>query len=795
MKRILSLLLSFTVGFLGVISMSAPAARAQTVASFSLSKLREQYEQLLAVERDPNTTPEVRERNHAFLEARRAQLADALRKRMDALRAYRASLATTLTDEEKSAVEVSIQQLADELQSLQPPDTPPAEETRPAPSKAAQRKRLVPATYENGTKKELESSNVTAAAAAGQAAAIEITYPDKDTTVHVSEIELQVALNDPDINELMVAVYTPASTKPFTARVYQLERIDRDKKSVPIALKKGQNRIEVSDNSRPNIKTVRTLTYSPVTSILGGAIMPAGVTTTDEATDTTKVVLCGQVSLASLSQTFSFIKNTPLKDPDDSSRELRSRFNVDDATDSNYFLRHSRLDDNCVEQNVEQGAQKNAVVNLLRAAAKQMELSKEKVDPEFSGVSSELLRKQANLLEEYLGNVKVQIKKDGNVVATPLLDKDGNYKVTLDAEGTYVISTEGDDYYTQREVVLKNGATRVNINIEDRPVSLLARAIVGREQSGASSAQNQQNYFFDLFISKTLPLRQKISPNFGERWRTWGDFRIASTPLSDDTTIGAISTGFATQISQIKVRDAARVFEFLGGLEYRVTGNAALLPSFDRQTKQKFSLSFIAGFGGITPINPQDSITTFKVFDDAPGLPPEAKGKEFVAFIPADRSHFFRQYYLGARIQTFFFNRYNVPIQRFPAQLDLTVGQNEFVTGGKLHGPIMRIEGFFPLPYEDLKFINLFATAMLRPGGERTTTPLVLQPAPDGTVVPASNVVLVTRPQPNRDYYRIGAGIDLVSFYQWFKQATSSGKSGGGSAPVATPSPTTSPTP
>src|ERR1051326_1544060 len=353
MKKILSLLLSFTVGFLGMISMSAPAARAQTAASFSLSKLREQYEQLLAVERDPNTTPEVRERNHSFLEARRAQLADALRKRMDALRAYRASLVTTLTDEEKSAVGVSIRKLADELQSLQPP----AEDTRPAPSKAAPHERLVPATYENNTNKEPESGNSTPAAAS-QGAAIEITYPDKDATVHVSEIELQVALTDPDINELMVAVYTPASAKPFTARVYQLERIDRDKKSVPIELKKGENRIEVSDNSRPNIKAVRTLTYSPVTSILGGAIMPAGVAATDDATDPNKVVLCGQVSLASLSQTFSFIKNTPLKEPGDAKQELRSRFAVDDANDSNYFLRHSRLDDNCVEQNVEQGAQK-----------------------------------------------------------------------------------------------------------------------------------------------------------------------------------------------------------------------------------------------------------------------------------------------------------------------------------------------------------------------------------------------------------------------------------------------------
>ena len=166
---------------------------------------------------------------------------------------------------------------------------------------------------------------------------------------------------------------------------------------------------------------------------------------------------------------------------------------------------------------------------------------------------------------------------------------------------------------------------------------------------------------------------QRIDPDFGERWRMWGAFRAMSVPQSGDMTISDTAGNFVANVAAVKAKDAARVFDVIGGVEVRIAGNNALLPSFDRQTKQKFTLSLIAGYGFVTPTTPQDEIKVFKVFKDAPGLPPEAKDKEFVAFVPNDRDRFFRQYYGGIRLQTFFFNRYNVPIQRFPAQLDFTV--------------------------------------------------------------------------------------------------------------------------
>lgn len=383
-------------------------------------------------------------------------------------------------------------------------------------------------------------------------------------------------------------------------------------------------------------------------------------------------------------------------------------------------------------------------------------------------------KKQKLFVENYLDNLVVQAQaEDGSLLATALTNSDGFYTLQIQfdpSKGKVTVSTEADDYTTRRTVLITEGGDiQVDIPIEDRPVSLLQRAVIGFSQSGASSAKSDQNYFFNLFVSKSLPFTQKVDPNFGERWKAWGDIRIASAPQQITSGVGAFATGFVQNAANVPVNKVARALEFLTGIEVRVLENNALLPSFDRQTKQKFSLSLVAGFGATTPTDPKETLEIFKVAANAPGLPPAARDKEFVAFVTSDRDRFFRQYYVGFRINTFFFNQHDIPLQRFPAMLDVMYGQNEFVTGGRLRGGVVRIDSYFPLPYEGMKFINLFGTAFLRPGRTNITTPLILEPAPDGTKVPALNVELVATPQTKRDYYRVGVGIDFISFVQTLK--------------------------
>jgi len=379
-------------------------------------------------------------------------------------------------------------------------------------------------------------------------------------------------------------------------------------------------------------------------------------------------------------------------------------------------------------------------------------------------------KRQKELVQNYLGNIAVHARDDkGALAAVSFTNELGEFTLKLESGKEYKLSTEADNHNTQRLVRVDEDPITVDLPIEDRPVSLLSRAIIGYSQAGASSAKSDQNYFFDLFVSQSVPFAQKISPDFGERWRIWGDVRIGSVPQQISAGIGTFATNFVENAANLKVNEVAQAVEILAGAEYRIAGNPALLPSFDRQTKQKFSLSLIAGFGVTTPLNPKDTIQVFKVSPDVPGLPPEAAGKDFIAFVSSDRDRFFRQYYAGFRFNTMFFNRHNIPMQRFPAMLDVMYGQNEYVTGGRLRGGVFRIDGYFPLPYEELKFVNLFCTAMLRPGRTQIAQPMILQPAPADTIIPAPNALVVATPQFKRDYYRIGAGIDFVSFVQTLK--------------------------
>jgi hypothetical protein len=512
-------------------------------------------------------------------------------------------------------------------------------------------------------------------------------------------------------------------------------------------------------------------TTPPIAAPALSMISPANAVRANAEASAGNVKLCGQIKPASLVEILALVQSNPaLK-------------NTQSVMKDNLRLKSSWLGHKCEDPNPDaaadvgikenSGTQKDEVIKVLRALLDELSVldkdgTTKKTSPAFY-ISRDTIKREILLLNGFIGNAIVHVeRKDGNKEKfTPLTDKDGNYSVEVPS-GTYSVSTEADSDNTMRTIEIKQGdeGVRLDIPIEDRPVSLLARAIVGYEQAGAAATKHDQNYFFDLFVSKSFPFKQSIDPDFGEKLRTWVDFRFASVPQSGNATIGDLSTGFATQVSSLKVKDAARVFEFMGGIEYRIAGNSGLLPSFDRQTKQKFSMSFIAGAGITTPTNSLESITTFRVTPGAPGLPPEAVGKEFVAFVQSDRDRFFRQYYAGFRMQTFFFNLFNMPLQRFPAQMDIAIGQNEFVTGGKLKGPVVRIDGYFPLPYNRLKFINVFGTALLRPGHPTTGIPLVLQPAPEGTIVPGPNVALIALPQPSRDYYRVGFGIDLISLIQ-----------------------------
>jgi hypothetical protein len=114
MKKTLTLLTTLA----GVLLLLAPVpTRAQEQVA-SLAKLKEQYQVLLAIERDPATTPEVRDVNRTFLEERRTQLKTALQNRLVALKKYMYATGEALSAAERSVIEKSIKELQDDLSNV-----------------------------------------------------------------------------------------------------------------------------------------------------------------------------------------------------------------------------------------------------------------------------------------------------------------------------------------------------------------------------------------------------------------------------------------------------------------------------------------------------------------------------------------------------------------------------------------------------------------------------------------------------------------------------------------------------
>lgn len=295
----------------------------------------------------------------------------------------------------------------------------------------------------------------------------------------------------------------------------------------------------------------------------------------------------------------------------------------------------------------------------------------------------------------------------------------------------------------------------------------MLRTIVGFEQAGVSAAQSQQDFFFDLLYDR--PLAFQIDPDLGPALRSWGNLRVSSVPQQITTDVATFAASFAQQVGQLKVNQVAQAFEFLGGIEYRFWPPreiyASTDPQNDAKTHTRVSASFVLGGGVITPLSPKDSVQIFSVPSNQPNFFtqfPQAMGKQFVAFTLPDRNRFFRQAYGGFRVKTHFLG--DSSRTRFPEVFDLTYGFNEAITGGRIRGGVMRLEGFVPIPYGPASWIYLFGTGMFKPGARATiSNPFLLAAAPTGTLPTDPNAVVISTSQADRDYYRVGFGIDFMN--------------------------------
>jgi hypothetical protein len=367
----------------------------------------------------------------------------------------------------------------------------------------------------------------------------------------------------------------------------------------------------------------------------------------------------------------------------------------------------------------------------------------------------------------------------------------------------------------------KDGSTEVKVDIRVTGGCLggeIVRAVVGFEQIGASGTPSNQDFLFDFFISRPVPIPfgghngnpigSDATRLWGPKLRLWGNVKIDSYPQQVNSSLTQLSSQFATTFGNLKVNQLAESAEFVAGPEFRVGSFSWPLQSpTDPSAAQRFALMLFAGAGAIGPNNPTDNATVFQI--PAAGSPnlqtlqqqvqqlggQLPTGATNIAFVPQSSTRFLQQYEGGLRLYTFYSNpTTGSPYSTPPATFEFSVGQNQFVTGGRLSGLVGHVAAMYPFSMGPR---NSSSSVVLYLFGESTTaykraefnTPLTLAPAiTNGTPVALSDasVYTLTVPGNRRDTYRIGVGLDLVSVWKALNKPATNPTTGNQPQPAAT---------
>ncbi len=205
----------------------------------------------------------------------------------------------------------------------------------------------------------------------------------------------------------------------------------------------------------------------------------------------------------------------------------------------------------------------------------------------------------------------------------------------------------------------------------------------------------------------------------------------------------------------------------------------------------------VSNAGGLVCV-PGTSPSTSPVIEAPKNVNPSGIAS-YVDFVIPERSRFFRKAFVGFRLKTSSVVRLKptaIPrVSRekgdcdglydiFPGTIDLTVGKDEAVTAGHMSTWLFRLDANYPLPF--YQGIHLFASMYTGITGNQKTQPYNSYSI-NTPVTGASNDSNTFRYalQPlNRDYFRVGIGVDLI---QLFKKTSSGGQPNSSQAATASP--------
>lgn len=304
---------------------------------------------------------------------------------------------------------------------------------------------------------------------------------------------------------------------------------------------------------------------------------------------------------------------------------------------------------------------------------------------------------------------------------------------------------------------------------------LTVQFIGGVEQSGYSSQINNTNGFLYAYFQSPYwrPEKEKTGA-------LWGRIRLLSGPLPSTVNVVAAVTNPEGTITSSNLTNVGQVVDY-------VFGPVVRLHQWDRPDASSNRISLIAGVGATTPLSssniqyslqapPANSAQCLQLLSLYPSLtngsvapacnlinPATKEAINTISFAPVDRSNFLLKYGAGFR----FSHMYPAKGQEIPysGSLDVTFGQDESTTGGRLHGAVFKVDGIYPLAFGASSYLYVFGSASMKLTGNKNTNPVVLATAQTPTLPLPTNVALLPLTQPDRDFYRFGVGLNITAIY------------------------------
>ncbi len=422
----------------------------------------------------------------------------------------------------------------------------------------------------------------------------------------------------------------------------------------------------------------------------------------------------------------------------------------------------------------------------------------------------------------------VGIDTDGAQNGNPHIAQDGSFSFALASptKGQNITATQADPAGTASTTVA--AATPADSSVGTS--SLYTLGLIGLNATGSSSSGPSQQYFAEIdLIAPVKWFPGKVCNDDDEnplarRCWLWLNPRVASVPVSTSSALSSLSSNsLTTGIGSQTVAQIVQSFEFQAGFEYYLV-SAANRPYWGwGNTWGQSAISIILGGGAVTPFSTSSNSPEFGLnsnlalqFSQNPQLQslyPQLAGglcsyglmssptftcpstpttkPTAVAFLVPNRSRFYRDYYGGLRLRFFYSTGDCDPNSTapgckssnvYPGTVDLRLGEDETITGGKLRGVTLTVAGSFPIPGTQ-GTVRLFGSTYLRLHKNTNTIALALIPTSPVLSLDSPALVIQQTGRSDQDYYRLGVGVDLFPILSKLKAAAQSSSKTSSSAP------------